>query len=115
MTEGMKFDEAKPRLELLPPRALIEVGKVLTAGAEKYDDDNWMFVEPHFKRYMGANLRHVLNCIIDEKDSYYSYDEETGCLHLAHAACCLLFILERQLRDINAASEEKRSRKPKPD
>ena len=28
--KGLKYDSAKPKMNLLPPKALIEVGKVLT-------------------------------------------------------------------------------------
>lgn len=33
MSGGLKDDSNKPRLELLPPVALVEVAKVLTYGA----------------------------------------------------------------------------------
>lgn len=34
--EGVKFDAGKTRLDLFPPEALEEIGKVLTYGAKKY-------------------------------------------------------------------------------
>lgn len=37
--EGIKRDQGKPRLELLPMQALIGLAQVLTFGAEKYSDE----------------------------------------------------------------------------
>ena len=38
---GTKHDQEKTRLDLLSPRWLEGVGKVLTFGARKYDSWNW--------------------------------------------------------------------------
>lgn len=92
---NVKFDNDKVRLELLPQRALFEVGKVMTLGAEKYGPDNWTRKEgSSTRRYAGAFLRHF--------NAYYrgdDYDPETGLLHTAHMACNALFMLEAQLQD----------------
>ena len=37
---GIKFDEGKPRMDLAPAEAMVEVGKVLAYGVEKYDKVN---------------------------------------------------------------------------
>ena len=91
MKEGAKHDEGKTRLELLPPKALDEIGKVLTFGAQKYEARNW---EKGIKygRVYGALLRHLFKFWRGIK-----YDEETGIHHLAHAGCCLLFLLHYDL------------------
>ena len=39
--KGIKYDSVKPRMNLLPPKAIVEVSKVLTFGAEKYDAENY--------------------------------------------------------------------------
>ena len=39
--KGRKYDGDKAKLYLLPPKSILEVGKVLTYGAEKYDAENW--------------------------------------------------------------------------
>lgn len=83
---GRKFDGAKPRLELLPFDALVEVAKVLTVGAAKYGDHNWRLVERF--RYEGAMLRHY-----SAIQSGEATDPETGLPHAAHLACNALFIL----------------------
>ena len=85
--EGLKFDQDKIRLELLPFEALEEVGKVLTFGAKKYGDYNWT-KGIKYSRLLGASLRHIFVWATGKEN-----DEETGLNHLAHAACCLLFIL----------------------
>jgi hypothetical protein len=95
--EFKKDDSGKPRFELLPSVALEEVAKVLTYGAKKYThdgidgSDNWR-LGTTWRRYIGASLRHIFAFLRGE-DS----DPETGCSHLAHAVCCLLFLLEFQL------------------
>lgn len=88
---GLKFDAGKIRLDLLPVIPLEEIGKVLTFGAKKYSERNW---EKGFSwsRPYGAALRHIFAFWRGEK-----YDPETGLHHLAHAACCILFLLEFDL------------------
>jgi len=41
MIEGTKYDEDKPRWDLLPFTEVEKVVKVLTMGAKKYADGNW--------------------------------------------------------------------------
>jgi len=106
MSEGKKFDGEKPRLYLLPPKTLVEVGKVLTYGAAKYDEHNWKKLDNLQNRYTGAALRHLF-AHMDGED----LDEETNLDHLAHAICCLMFKLEAKLSGISEEGEEKGSRK----
>ena len=87
--EGRKYDADKPRMDLLPFDALIEVAKVMGVGAEKYGDDNWRLVEPA-TRYEAALLRHYTAYKSGEIN-----DPETGLPHLAHMATNALFILAR--------------------
>ena len=102
MSEGKKFDQEKPMLYLLPPKSLVEIGKVLTHGADKYGPENWRKVDDLQNRYTSAALRHIVAHMEGEK-----YDEETDLSHLAHAMCCLLFKLEDELIE---ESEEAGSR-----
>jgi hypothetical protein len=58
--EGVKHDAGKPRPTLLVAslaQAVTEVAKVLTYGADKYDDDNWRKVPDGPARYNDALLR----------------------------------------------------------
>ena len=88
MTEAMKYDGEKVRLDLLPADPIIDVGKVLTYGAKKYSERNWE-KGLAWSRCYGAALRHLLAWHKGETN-----DPETGLNHLAHAACELLFLLE---------------------
>jgi hypothetical protein len=89
---AVKFDGDKPRLALLPPGALAEVAKVMGYGAAKYTTHNWRRGFD-WTRLLDASLRHV-NAWNDGEDK----DPETGLSHVAHAACCLLFLLEHELK-----------------
>lgn len=86
---GRKFDSGKPEFSLLPPWALESVAKVLTFGAQKYEIDNWKYVENGEQRYKNAAMRHLNDYMKGEK-----FDQETGLNHLAHAICCLMFMLD---------------------
>ena len=103
MAEGIKYDSAKPRMNLLPPKAIIEVSKVLTFGAEKYDAENWRKLDDLQNRYTAGALRHIFAHMDGEQ-----LDPETKLSHLAHALCCLLFKLEIELE--NAKIEEEKPR-----
>lgn len=89
---GVKYDAGKNRLDLWPVGAYLVIGQVLTAGATKYDDNNWQIVENASNRYYAAALRHLTAWRLGELN-----DEETGLPHLAHACCCLVFLLSKQI------------------
>lgn len=89
---GRKFDAGKPQYSLLPLKALEEITEVLTAGAIKYERDNWKYVPDAQNRYFDATFRHLISWRNGEQ-----LDPETGKNHLAHAMCCLMFILERDI------------------
>ena len=95
---GLKFDAGKPRMELLPMDALMEVSKVLTHGAKKYAPDNWKSVENPKDRYTGALLRHLAAWREGEK-----IDAESGgdhLLHIAQVACNALFLVWFELKEV---------------
>lgn len=86
---GVKYDIGKPEFGLIPPHAMLEMVKVLTAGAQKYSRDNWIKVPGSKRRYFDAMERHVWAWKRGEL-----YDQDDGIHHLAHAACCLFFLYE---------------------
>ena len=86
---GSKYDDAKPDWSLVQWRALDKYVRVLTFGATKYDRDNWQKVPNLRHRYLAAALRHVAAYATGE-----GKDPESGEHHLAHAICCLAFVLE---------------------
>lgn len=85
---GVKYDNDKPQWSLLPFKALKEVVDVLTYGAKKYAPDNWKKVPDARQRYIDAGFRHFTAYAGGEKN-----DSETGMSHLAHATCCMLFLM----------------------
>lgn len=92
--EGTKHDQDKPRVELLSRVALEEISKVMAFGANKYQEHNW---RKGFKwtRLLGAAIRHVL-AYLDGEDK----DPESGLSHLAHAGCCIMFLLEHEIKNL---------------
>lgn len=95
---GAKDDGAKPRIDLIlvdMPRALLEVAKVATFGANKYSDGGWLRVPHGEKRYRAAMQRHDLSENIDGG----GLDPETKFLHAAHVAWNALARLELILRE----------------
>lgn len=85
---GVKYDNDKPQWSLVPFKAMREVVDVLTYGAKKYAPDNWKKVPDAKRRYIDAAFRHLTSYASGEK-----LDNETGKSHLAHAMCCLLYLL----------------------
>jgi hypothetical protein len=88
--QGIKFDNGDEKIKwmLVPWLALKEITKVLMAGAVKYLPDNWKKVPDSINRYKEALLRHV---IADAEGELV--DKDYGLLHLAHAGCCILFLI----------------------
>lgn len=86
---GRKDDSEKAPWDLVPWRAMTEVVDVLAHGATKYGVDNWRKVSNARRRYIAAMLRHVVAFATGERN-----DPESGRHHLAHAACCALFLIE---------------------
>lgn len=85
---GTKHDQDKPRLELISTIATIKKARVMGLGATKYGVDNWR-KGLAWTRIAGALLRHIFAWLGGE-----DIDKESGESHLAHAACCIDFLLE---------------------
>lgn len=85
--EGIKYDEDKPRMDLIPSEALLEIAKVMGFGAEKYGDHNWRN-GMNWSRIYAAAQRHMAKW-----NSGDTYDEETKLNHLAHACVNMIFLL----------------------
>ena len=90
----VKSDDSKSRYDLLPPELLEETAQVLTFGAQKYSAHNWA-QGASWSRYFSAMMRHMWAWWRGEDN-----DPETGYSHLAHAACCLGFLMAYQRRSI---------------
>lgn len=85
---ALKFDDGKLPLHLLSTEAMNQTAAVLAFGAEKYAAHNWRkgFV---WSRPLAAAMRHITAFNAGEDK-----DPESGLSHLAHAACCIMFLLE---------------------
>lgn len=91
LKEGAKKDEGKVGVHLLPPEPLMQIARVLDFGAKKYDPWNWS-KGINYSRIYGAALRHLW-AWWSGRDN----DDESGLSHLAHAGCCLLFLLQYEI------------------
>lgn len=96
-TPGAKLDAGKNRLGLVLgdfARALTEVGRVGTYGANKYTDRGWVSVPNGVDRYTDALYRHLMREAIGE-----DVDPDTGIHHAAHAAWNALARLDLLIRE----------------
>lgn len=91
LVEGAKSDQGKVGVHLLPSDPLIEIAKVLDFGAKKYAAYNWT-KGIKWSRVFAASLRHMWAWFKGE-----DRDPESGLSHLAHAGCCILFLLQYEL------------------
>lgn len=89
---GIKRDEGKLRLELVPPEAILALGAILTHGASKYEDRNWEKGMP-LERIYGALQRHL-----QAWASGVEIDPESGFPHLEHALCNLAMMVTLRRR-----------------
>jgi len=86
--KGNKFDGDKIRPTLLPVKSLEKILQVLEFGAKKYSANSWQEVPDGYQRYFDALYRHLYAIQRGE-----TVDSESGLSHLAHAGCCLMFML----------------------
>lgn len=91
-SEGRKDDTNKLPWHLLPADAVDEILWVLQYGADKYAARNWE-KGMNWSRPFSALMRHMWAWWRREP-----CDNETGISHLAHAGCCILFLLAYELR-----------------
>lgn len=94
MSEGKKFDSEKLPLHLLPFDALEEIARILQFGAAKYSERNWE-AGMDWHRLFAALMRHMWDWW-----QCRGTDPETGRSHLAHAGCCILFLIAYELRGV---------------
>lgn len=94
LTGARKETQGKPPMQLLPPLALRLVALGFGYGRGKYGAWNYLQGQGlSLTELAGAAMRH-LNAWIAGED----VDAESGCRHLAMAACCVLMILESEER-----------------
>jgi hypothetical protein len=83
---AVKYDQEKVKLSLIPTKPLLELGRLMTFGANKYSAHNWR-EGMTFSRAMDAMERHYLAF----KDGE-NYDKESTQHHLAAVMfyCCVI-------------------------
>lgn len=83
---GLRYNEGKNLLEIIPPEWVWGLGMVLTRGSVKYTIRNWER-GMRWSICVGCALRHIFKFVCGER-----YDPETGCHHMFMAAwnCCAL-------------------------
>lgn len=98
MTNGRKDDGGKLQWWLLPLEPVREVVRVLQWAAfdkeHPYPPHNWKLVPNAEQRYYDAAMRHLTSWWERyEAGDKERTDDESGLHSLAHAACCILFLL----------------------
>lgn len=86
MEQGIKYDQDKPRMDLLDPSFTIGVAEVLTFGAKKYAADNWRGGIA-FTKLISSIHRHLA-----EIQKGNDLDDESGLPHVYHIACNCQFL-----------------------
>lgn len=86
IAEGLKFDQEKPRMDLLDSEFLEGVAEVLTFGARKYAAHNWRG-GINYSRLIASIYRH-LGAINRGED----FDPESGLPHVHHIGCNAMFL-----------------------
>ena len=81
-------DVGKLDLTLFPAWAKAVITQVFSYGEQKYSRDNWLKGLP-LTQLLEAAERHMIKHRAGEM-----FDPESGCLHLAHAACLHVMMLE---------------------
>jgi hypothetical protein len=93
--KGLKYDDDKPRYDLICAWSEDELARVLAYGAGKYSAGNWRRVPDARERYYAALRRHL-----GAWRRGYRTDPESGLSHLGHAYACLMFLLSSELCDL---------------
>lgn len=73
---GLRYDEDKPRVDLIPPEVIFALGDALSAGAKKYAERNWER-GMDWSKVFGPLIRHSFKFWRGEE-----IDEETGIPHV---------------------------------
>jgi hypothetical protein len=86
-----RFGMAKPPLALIPAAAKVLVSMAFGDGASKYGPANWRIDPVTASTYLNAAERHIDSWIDGEEAA-----ADSGVHHLAHAAACLMILLDAQ-------------------
>lgn len=85
-TGAIKYDQDKPRIDLVEAEYILGTAAVMTMGAAKYGAHNWK-QNLEIERIYSAAMRHLLAFWKGEV-----IDPESGLSHLYHASANLMFL-----------------------
>ena len=88
-----QFGAAKPPLRLVPGAAMALVAMAFKDGAIKYGPANWREKPVSSTTYIDAAERHIRQWF----DGGEENAKDSGCHHLAHAAACLMILLDAEV------------------
>lgn len=83
--------QTKPTLWVIPPAALLHMGRAMGNGAKRYGAYNWREHAVIASIYLDAAQRHILSWLDGEEVA-----EDSGVHHLGHAMACLAILLDAQ-------------------
>lgn len=86
--KGLRYNQGKNRLDLLPTFAINDMAKVITIGSEKYAVNNWR-KGMKWSNVIASLKRHLLAL-----ESGEDFDSESGLLHASHLLCNAAFLNE---------------------
>lgn len=101
MSDARKDDNGKPRMDLIPPEALVALGAVLRHGADTYGDRNWE-AGLAWGRISAALLRHMTAWMAGENT-----DPDSGLPHSAHVLTNAAFLVAHEARGIGTDDRSK--------
>lgn len=91
---GLRYDDGKERVDLIPGDSMLVLGQVYAVGAKKYAERNWERGMP-WSKCLGPLMRHLFKWMRGEK-----FDPEDGQLHIAKVAWNAIALLTYELRKI---------------
>ena len=103
---GLRYNEGKPPMELIPPEALWAMAEVLGVGAKKYARRNWE---------RGMSWGTVYACLFRHLLKWFQgqdRDEESGCSHLDHVLWNAMALVVYERRKIG--TDDRPIQEPKP-
>lgn len=98
---GLRFDQGKPRYDLLPADGIDTLVKVYTFGAQKYADRNWE-KGMEWSKCLGPLKRHLAAWEMGEE-----VDKESGLPHMAHVVWNAMALLVYGLRKVGTDNRVK--------
>lgn len=87
-----RFGMAKPPLGLIPGSARVVLSQAFADGVAKYGPANWRVDPVSASTYINAAERHLASWYDGEEAA-----QDSGVHHLAHAAACLLILIDAQM------------------